>query len=87
MLNSIKLKERTINGKIERQSCVVLNYKIRSLWDDDFCSTLHYGACQMHRCPAEGCPKMSFCVETTRAVATSPLPPVTPVMYEKYLLK
>lgn len=40
---------REINGKFETQDCAVINFRMRSLWDDDWCSTLHYAACQTDR--------------------------------------
>ena len=37
------------DGVLESQDCVTMNFRMRSLWDDDWCSILHYGACQRDR--------------------------------------
>ena len=40
---------RKIDGVTETQHCAIINYRMRTLWDDDWCSKLHYSACQTHR--------------------------------------
>ena len=40
---------RTVNGTLETQDCVTINYRMRTLWDDEWCSSSYYGACQTHR--------------------------------------
>ena len=41
--------KRIFRGVEETQDCVIINYRMRSLWDDDFCTKLHYAACQRPR--------------------------------------
>ena len=40
---------RMVNGIKESQDCAVMNYRMRTLWDDEWCSSLYYSACQTNR--------------------------------------
>ena len=44
------------DGKEEKQSCLVTNYRMANRWDDDWCSEKYIAACQIDRCPLGGCP-------------------------------
>ena len=48
----------------EDQDCVVINYGMRTLWDDEWCSEVHIAACQTARCEPGNCP-VDICVDLT----------------------
>ena len=40
---------RMVNGSKETQDCAAMNYRMRTLWDDEWCSNSYYSACQTNR--------------------------------------
>ena len=51
---------RIINGTKETQDCAAINYRMRTLFDDEWCSNLYYSACQTIR-SGDDFYKLKFC--------------------------